>query len=111
MKFALIVIGMIALAVMLAGCTSQEHTVDKVVSTPEPVYNDTPVPVTYKDTTVTTIITPTSVYVDLKVNPHPTDTVIEGCKVIVHIDSEGRVQMRNGPENPPGCDIDKVGKA
>jgi PBP1b-binding outer membrane lipoprotein LpoB len=130
MKFALIVIGMVALAVLFAGCTSQEQKVDNVVSTSAPVYeNKTDVNVTmtpdnnlglggaslqYSDTVSAT---QTPMYYNNEVvslggnaSYQLTGAEVQGCKIAAYIDNNGTTEMRNAPDNPVGCPTNAIGR-
>jgi hypothetical protein len=108
MKFSIIVIGMVALAVLFAGCTSQEQKVDNVVSTSAPVYVDNVMNVsstqtpTYYDNPV--------VKLEGNKSYQLTGAEVQGCKIAAYIDNNGTTEMRNAPDNPVGCASNGIGK-
>lgn len=128
MKLAIIVVGMVALAVLFAGCTSQGSNVNSVTNTAAPVYTDTPVSgsggaslqfdaSTAAPVYVDNVSTQTPIYHDNPVvklegnkSYQLTGAEVQGCKIAAYIDNNGTTEMRNAPDNPPECQVNGVGR-
>ena len=100
MKLAIIVVGMVALAVLFAGCTSQGSNVNTVTNTAAPVTTDSG-----------------HMYAEGPVVPlggnssyQLVGAEVQGCKIAAYIDENGVTEMRNAPDNPPECQVNGVGR-
>ena len=115
MKLAIIVVGMVALAVLFAGCTSQEQKVDNTPVVYEGVSNTTGQ--VYTDSVMNVSSTQTPIYHDNPVvklegnkSYQLTGAEVQGCKIAAYIDENGVTEMRNAPDNPPECQVNGVGR-
>jgi len=112
MKFALIVVGMVALAVLFAGCTSQESNVNTVTNTAAPVTTDN------NSIIVDGGTDSGHMYAEGPVVPLGDNSSyqlvgaeVQGCKIAVYINDAGVAGYRNAPENDPRvCPTNLVGR-
>jgi len=109
MKFTLIVIGMVALAVLFAGCAQQESKSTAVENTATPVYTDS---ITVVGNTDSAHMYDEGPVVSTGDNTsyQLTGAEVQGCKIAAYSDKNGVVEMRNAPDNPVGCPTNAVGK-
>jgi predicted small secreted protein len=131
MKFALVVIGLVALAVMLAGCTdNQEQKVGNEVvvvnTTAAPVYQNTEnmecVNSTYTTNANGSVVTVAcdgykppyadNPVVKLEGNSsyQLTGAEVQGCAIAAYIDNNGIVEMKNAPSSAVECPTYTVGR-
>lgn len=101
MRFALIVIGLVAITAILAGCTQTQEdigTQQLALSTSAPVYQETPL-----------YIHDPPVKTGINSSYQVTDTEVKGCIMAVYSYDNGTTDMKNAPGNPTVCPTDTLG--